>query len=151
MCIPSLMIGEREYSRRDQESVDFAPQCLSEFPATHISHRMQRQTIVQLIMIQHVLPNTVNDKMEELMLLVQEQGHGQVPDLFLGVFVRRDEIDGLEVAEVDVVALNVDIEQFAHVFLLLVAVQAAGLELLSDVGQLLIHTLLLQFSGPGIP
>ena len=44
-------------------------------------------------------------------------------DLFLGVLVRREQVDGLDVAEVDVVAEQEDEEELAHVLLLLVAVQ----------------------------
>ena len=43
--------------------------------------------------------------------------------MFLGVLVRREQVDGLDVAEVDVVAEQEDEEELAHVLLLLVAVQ----------------------------
>ena len=43
--------------------------------------------------------------------------------MFLGVLVRRQQVDGLDVAEVDVVAEQEDEEELAHVLLLLVAVQ----------------------------
>ena len=42
--------------------------------------------------------------------------------MFLGVLVRRKQVHGLDVAEVDVVAEQEDEEQLANVLLLLVAV-----------------------------
>ena len=48
---------------------------------------------------------------------------GPTHDLFLGVLVRRKQVHGLDVAEVDVVAEQEDEEQLANVLLLLVAVQ----------------------------
>jgi hypothetical protein len=63
---------------------------------------MQGQTVEKFVVVEEVLPDAVDDQMKQLMLLVEEQGHGEVPDLLLGVLVRRDEIDCLEMAEVDV-------------------------------------------------
>ena len=48
---------------------------------------------------------------------------GTTHDLFLGVLVRRKQVHGLDMAEVDVVAEQEDEEQLANVLLLLVAVQ----------------------------
>lgn len=45
------------------------------------------------------------------MLLVQEECHGEVADLLFGVLVRRDEVDGLEVAKVDIPAENVNVQE----------------------------------------
>ena len=47
---------------------------------------------------------------------------GPTHDLFLGVLVRRKQVHGLDVAEVDVVAEQEDEEQLANVLLLLVAI-----------------------------
>ena len=47
---------------------------------------------------------------------------GPTHDLFLGVLVRRKQVHGLDVAEVDVVAEQEDEEQLANVLLLLIAV-----------------------------
>lgn len=52
--------------------------------------------------------------------------------------------------EIDIVALDVDIKQLADVFLLLVAIQIARLEFLSDIGQLLVHALFFQFACAGV-
>lgn len=130
--------------------MDFSPQRLAKLATSNVSHCMQRQAVIQLIMIQQILANTIDDQMEQLMLLMQKQGDGEIPDLLLGVFGRGDEINSLEVTKVDIVALDVDVEQLANVFLFLVAIQAAALELLPDVGQFLIHALLLQFAGARI-
>lgn len=130
--------------------MDLSSQRLAKLPTTDISHGMQRQAVVQLIMIQQILADTIHDQVEQFMLLVQKQSHGEIADLLLGVFGRRNEIDGFKVTKIDIIALNVDVKQLAYVFLLLIAVQTTGLELLADVGQLLIHALLLQLSGPRI-
>ena len=44
-------------------------------------------------------------------------------DLLLGVLVGGEQVDGLHLAEVDVVAEEEDEEQLAHILLLLVPVQ----------------------------
>ena len=44
------------------------------------------------------------------MLLMKEQGHSQVSNLLLGIFVGRDEVDGLEMAEIDVPAENIYVQ-----------------------------------------
>jgi len=130
--------------------VNFARQRLSKLSTADVGHRMQCQAVVQLIMIQQVFPNTVDDQVKQLVLFVQEQGNSQIPNLLFGVFIRRDEIDSLEVTKVDIVSLDVNVEELAHIFLLLVPVEISRLELLSNIGQLLIHSLLLQFSGASI-
>lgn len=63
-------------------------------------------------------------------------------DLFLGVLVGAEQVDGLHVSEVDVVAQQENEEQLADVLLLAVAVQRlVALELGADVGQLLVDPL----------
>jgi len=42
---------------------------------------------------------------------VEEQRHGQVTNLLLGVFVCRYEVDSFEVAKIDVPAQDVDVEK----------------------------------------
>ena len=46
-----------------------------------------------------------------------------MPASFLGVLVGGEQVDGLHLAEVDVVAEEEDEEQLAHILLLLVPVQ----------------------------
>lgn len=45
-------------------------------------------------------------------------------DLFFGVFIRDEQIDGLFVPEVDVVAEQEYKQQFAYIFLLLIPIQS---------------------------
>lgn len=45
------------------------------------------------------------------MLLVQEEGHGQVANLLLGVLVGGDEVDRFEMSKVDIPAENVDVQK----------------------------------------
>ena len=42
-------------------------------------------------------------------------------DVLLGVFVRRDQVDGLHVAEIYVVAQHEDVQQLANVLLAIVS------------------------------
>ena len=51
------------------------------------------------------------------------QFEGTTHDLFLGVLIRRKQVHGLDVAEVDIVAEQEDEEQLTYVLLLLVTVQ----------------------------
>lgn len=63
-------------------------------------------------------------------------------DLFLGVLVGAEQVDGLHVPKVDVMAEEEDEEQLADILLLAVAVQRlVALELGADVGQLLVDAL----------
>lgn len=68
---------------------------------------MQRETVVELIVIQQVLPDAVNNQVQEFVFLVEEEGDGEVSNLFFRVFGRRDEVDGFEVSEIDVPSENV--------------------------------------------
>ena len=61
------------------------------------------------------------------MLLMEEKRDGQVPDLLFRVLGGRDEVDGLQVTKIDIVALDVDVQQLADVLLFLVAVEFLGL------------------------
>lgn len=125
-------------------------QRLTELFTTNISHGMQRQAVVQFMVIKQILSDTIHDQMEQLMLFMQEQCHRQIPNLLLRVLGRRDEIHSLEMAEIHIISLNVDIEQFANIFLLLVTIQIPSLELLPNIRQLLIDALLLEFSRASI-
>lgn len=77
------------------------------------------------------------------MLFVQEEGNSQVPDLLLTILIRTDQIHSLKVSEVDIPSQYVDVQQLAHVFLLMVSVQISILELLPDVRELFVDPLLL--------
>ena len=76
------------------------------------------------------------------MLFMQKQRNSQVSNLLLAIFVRTDQVDGLQVSEVDIPSQDVDVQQFANVFLFVVPVQVAILELLPDVCQLFVDPLL---------
>lgn len=130
--------------------MDLSAQGFAHFSASDIGNGMQRQTVEQLIVVKEVLANTVDDEVQKLVLLVEKQGHGQISNLLLRVLVGRDEVHGLEVTKVDVPSQDVDVQEFADIFLLVVAAEAAVLELLSDVGKLLVDSLLLEFAGTGV-
>ena len=53
--------------------------------------------------------------------------------------------------KIDVVALDVYVQKFTDVLLLLVAVQLLAFEFLPDVGQFLVDALLFKLSSPRIP
>lgn len=84
------------------------------------------------------------------MLLVEEQGDSEVADLFFRVFRCGDQVDSFEVAKIDVIALDVYVEQFANILLLLVSIELLAFELLPYVGQLLVNALLLELSSSSI-
>lgn len=62
-------------------------------------------------MVEKIFPYAVDDKMQELVLLMEKQRHGQVADLLLRVLVGGDEVDCLEVPKVDIPPEDVDIEE----------------------------------------
>ena len=66
--------------------MNVATQGLAHFSSTHIGNGVQCETIVQLVVIEEVLPNAVDNKMEEVMLLVEKQGNSEIADLFFRVF-----------------------------------------------------------------
>ena len=73
------------------------------------------------------------------MMLVQEQSDRQIADLLLGVLARGDQIDRLEVSKVDVVPLDVDIQQFSDVLLLMISIKLLASELLSDIFEFFVY------------
>src|SRR6478752_8952321 len=105
----SRRTGGRERIRRDQEPMDLSIESFTHFSASHVRNRMEGETVEKLVMVEKILSNTVDDKMQELVFLVKEQRHGQISDLLLRVFIRRDQIDGLEVPEIDIPTQNIDV------------------------------------------
>ena len=89
----------------------FRAQGLAHLPAADVGDGVQSEAVEQLIVIQQVFSNAVDDEMKQLMLFVQEQGHGEVADLFLRILVRRDQVDRFKVTEIDVPSQNIDIKQ----------------------------------------
>jgi len=71
--------------------------------------------------------------MQELMLLMQKQRYSQIANLLLRVFIRTDQIDGLQMPKVHVPSQYIDIQQLANVFLLVVSIEVSILELLPYV------------------
>ena len=45
------------------------------------------------------------------MLFVEEKCHGKVSNLFLRIFVRRDEIDSFEVTKIDIPSENIYVQK----------------------------------------
>lgn len=129
----------------------FTTQRLSHFSSTHVRNCVQRQAVKQLIVIQKILPYTVDHQMQELVLLVEEQGHGKVANLLLRVLVGRNQIDSLQMSKLDVESQDVDIQKLANIFLPVISAQIPILELLSNIGQLFINPLLLQVARSSIP
>lgn len=136
--------------RRNKQSVHLPAERLSHLAASNIGNGMQSETVEELVVVKEVLPNAVDHKMEQLVLLMEEQRHGQIANLLLRVFIRRDQVHSLEVPKIDIPAQDVDVKQLADIFLLVVAAEVAILELLSDVGQLLVDSLLFQFAGTSV-
>jgi hypothetical protein len=60
-------------------------------------------------MVQEVLSHAIDNQVQQLMLLMKEERHGQVPNLLLRVLGGRYEVDGFEVTEIDVPSQNVDV------------------------------------------
>ena len=48
------------------------------------------------------------------MLFVKEKCHGKVSNLFLGIFVRRDEIDSFEMTKIDVPPEDIYVEKLGE-------------------------------------
>lgn len=123
---------------------------LAHLPATNIGNSMQSQAVEKLVMIQQILPDAVDDEVQQLVLFVQEERHGKIADLLFGILLRRYEVDRLEMAKVDVPPQYINVQQLADILLLVVAAEAAVLEFLSNIGQLLVYALLLQLASSGV-
>jgi len=57
-----------------------------------------------------VLSYAVDDQMQQLVLFVEKKCDGQVPNLLFRVFGAGHEVDGFEMAKIDVPSENVNIE-----------------------------------------
>lgn len=62
-------------------------------------------------MVEEVFPYAVDNQVQQFVLFVEEQGHGKVSDLLLGVFIRGYEVDGFEMAEIDVPSEDVYVQE----------------------------------------
>jgi len=91
--------------------VDLSAQCLAHLAASHVGDGVEGETVEQLIVVEQVLPYAVDDQMQQFVFFVQKERHGEIPDLFLRVLVGRDEVDGLEVAKVDIPPQDVYVQK----------------------------------------
>jgi hypothetical protein len=91
--------------------VHIATEGLSQFTATDIGYRMKRQTVEKLVDVKEILSYAVDDQGQQFVLLVEEECHGKVSNLFFRVLVRRDEIHGFEMSESDVPAEDVYVQK----------------------------------------
>lgn len=62
-------------------------------------------------MILEILFDTIDDKMQKVVLLVQEESNGEVTNLFLGVFGSGNEVDSFEMTEIDIPTEDIDVEK----------------------------------------
>lgn len=128
-----------------------------------IGDALQRQIHVNRIARVQVVLDALDDQLDQVAVGVDQHRDEQVSldaekrrtvnksigvrvegahDLLLGIFVRGEQVDRLHVAEVDVVAKQEYEQQFAHIFLLLVAVQRlVTFEFASDVRELFVDAL----------
>lgn len=91
--------------------MDLHAQGLSHLSSADIGYGMQGQAVEELIVVEEVFPYAVDDQVQQLVLFVEEQGHGKVSDLLLGILVRGYEIDGFEVSEIDVPSEDVYVQE----------------------------------------
>lgn len=117
---------------------------LGHLSTSNVGDRMQRKTVIHLVHRRQVLSHAVDHQPHQLRSLVHKQRNGQVTNLLLGIFGRADQIDGLHMANRDGVAEDVREHDLGQVLLLGAAVQIPLLELLPDVGHLLVDALFLK-------
>jgi hypothetical protein len=72
---------------------------------------MQCQAVVQFVVVHKVFSDAVDDKVYQLVLLVQEEGNGEVSDLLLRVFRGRDKIYCLKMSEAHIPTEYVYVEE----------------------------------------
>lgn len=62
-------------------------------------------------MVEKILFDRVDDEMEKVVFFVEKECYSEIAYLFFGVFCGGNEVDGFEVAKVDVPAKDVDIKK----------------------------------------
>ncbi len=62
-------------------------QGFSHLPASHVGDGVECQAVEQLIVVEQVLSYTIDDQMQQFVLFVEEEGHGEVADLLLRVLL----------------------------------------------------------------
>jgi hypothetical protein len=93
--------------------VDVGAQGVAHFPAANIGNGMQGQAVVELVEVAEILSNAIDDEVKQFMLLVEEEGDGQVADLLFRVFGGGDQVYGLQVPEIDIESVDVDVQQLS--------------------------------------
>ena len=71
-CVSSTVDPVPRDLRGDEQPVDLCTQCLSQLLATDVRDRVQRQAVVELIVVQQVLPDAVNDQVQQFVFFVEE-------------------------------------------------------------------------------
>jgi hypothetical protein len=61
--------------------------------------------------VHEIFPYAIYDEVQQLVLFVQEERHRQVSNLLLGILLGGDEVDGLEVAKVDIPSEDIYIKK----------------------------------------
>jgi hypothetical protein len=95
--------------------MDVSAESFAHFSTANIRNGVQCQAVVELEVVLQILAYAVNDEMEQLVLFVEEEGDGEVSNLLLRVLCPGDEVDGLEMAKVDIPSENVDVEKLEGV------------------------------------
>lgn len=63
-------------------------QRLTHLSTSNICDRVQSKAVKQLVVVQKIFSYAVDDQVQKFMLLMKEESHGEVADLFFRVFVR---------------------------------------------------------------
>jgi hypothetical protein len=72
---------------------------------------MQCQAVVELVVVHKIFPDAVDNKVYQLVLLVQEESDGEVSNLLLRVFGGRDKVHCLKMSETDIPAEDVYVQE----------------------------------------
>lgn len=93
--------------------MDLPAQGLAHLAAADVGNGVEGQAVEQFVVVQQVFAYAVDDEVQKFVLLVQKERHRQVANLLFRVFGGRDEVDGLEVAKVDIPAEDVNVEELS--------------------------------------
>eukprot|EP00053_Salpingoeca_punica_P018318 m.179257 g.179257 ORF g.179257 m.179257 type:complete len:985 (-) comp17405_c2_seq2:11-2965(-) len=127
-----------------EEADDLGVAAAGQLLAANVGDAVQGQADAELALAEQVRLDAGHDHAHQVAVLRHEHRDKEVAHLLLAVLERGHEVDGLEVAKLDLMAQQKDEEQLADVLLLLVAVERLLVaELGADVGQLLVDALVL--------
>lgn len=120
----------RKHARRDEQPVDVLGQGFGHFLAADVCDGVQREAIADFVVVVEVLSYRVDYEPQEVRVLVHEQGDCEVAlharercrvrrcvtdYLLLAVLVAGDEVDGLHMADVDLVAEDIGVYELGDV------------------------------------